>query len=458
PNEYVNPNPIPQAIIKIVHEYENGELISGKSAIVDFLTRSKPKIREHNERSIAPSHNPKERLQQIIYAVRNLEHSYLTIQGPPGAGKSYMGKRVIAELIKSGTRIGITSNSHKAINNLLLNTAKYCKEEGITATFGCTKDNELELASYDVNILKNNELINHIQPSCVIGTTAWGFARSDMVDQFDYLFVDEAGQVAIANLIAMSRSATNLILIGDQMQLGQPLQGTHPSDSGLSVLEYLLHKTPTIPDDMGVFLNTTYRMHSMVNQYISEHIYEGKLKSDPNNDRRIIEVPVDYYGPLKVEAGVVFIPVKHEGNTQASDEEVANIKALAGDLMGRIFHTGKSNPETRTIGWNDIIFVAPYNYQVRKLRIALGEKAKIGSIDKFQGQEAPIVFLSMCVSDVSESLRGCDFILSKNRINVAISRAQSLVVVVGSPNIDRTPVSGVNQIKLVNLFNAITSH
>ena len=478
PDEYVNPNPIPQAIDQSVSEYESGQLSSGQSAIIDFLTRSKPRIKGHAEGPIAPSHDPGERLQQIIHAISNLDCSYLTIQGPPGAGKSYTGKHVIAELMKFGAKVGIASNSHKAINNLLLSTAKYCKEEGISATFGCTKDNEPELADYDVAILKNNELVNHIQPACVVGTTAWGFAREDLANEFDYLFVDEAGQVAVANLIAMSRSATNLILMGDQMQLGQPSQGTHPADSGLSVLDYLLHETPTIPDDMGVFLGTTYRMHSKVNQFISEHIYEGKLESHPSNDERIIEVPSGYEGPLKIDAGVLFVPVEHEGNTQASDEEVAVIRELANSLIGRTFftgkeHTGKSSPGaapadpsargisasmhvTRPIDWNDILFVAPYNHQVSKLRAELGEQAKVGSVDKFQGQEAPIVFLSMCASDASESPRGLDFLFDKHRINVAISRAQSLAVVVGNPNIGKTPVSRVDQLKLVNLFNAVT--
>jgi uncharacterized protein len=258
----------------------------------------------------------------------------------------------------------------------------------------------------------------------------------------------------------MSRSATNLILMGDQMQLGQPSQGTHPADSGLSVLGYLLHETPTIPDDMGVFLGTTYRMHSKVNRFISEHIYEGKLESHPDNDKRIIDVPADYDGSLNLDAGVVFVPVAHEGNTQASDEEVAEIKSLANALIGRTFytgkeHTGKSDIETRLIDWNDILFIAPYNHQVSKLRAALGEQAKVGSVDKFQGQEAPIVFLSMCASDASESARGLNFLFDKHRINVAISRAQSIAVVVGNPDIGKTPVNRVEQLKLVNLFNAI---
>lgn len=462
PDEYVNPNPIPQAIDQCVSEYESGNLTASKSAIVDFLTRAKPRIKDHEKGPIVTSHDPEERLQQIIHAISNLDDSYLTIQDPPGAGKSYTGKHVIAELVTSGARVGIASNSHKAINNLLLSTAKYCKQKNISATFACTKDNEPELADYDIAILKNNELANHTQPGCVLGTTAWGFARDDMAAQLDYLFVDEAGQVAVANLIAMSRSASNLILMGDQMQLGQPSQGTHPADSGLSVLDYQLHETPTIPDDMGVFLGTTYRMHSAVNRFISEHIYEGKLDSHPDNDKRIVEVPLGYEGPLDQSAGVVFIPVHHEGNTQAADEEVAEIKHLANALIGRTFHTGEehtgqNNSPARPVDWDDILFVAPYNHQVSKLRAALGEQAKVGSVDKFQGQEAPIVFLSMCASDASESPPGLDFLFDKHRINVAISRAQSLAIVVGNPDIGKTPVNRVDQLKLVNLFNAITN-
>ena len=468
PDEYVQPKPIPQAIEKSVREYEKGRLGSTHPAIIDFLKRARPRFRQDCARladgqPIAPSTDPAERLGQIVEAVTQLDNSYLTIQGPPGAGKSYTGKHVIAALVKSGARVGIASNSHKAINNLLLSTARYCQEQQIGATFACTKETDPELQEQGIVILKNNELANHVQPGCVLGTTAWGFSREDMEDQLDYLFVDEAGQVAVANLIAMSRACHNLILMGDQMQLGQPSQGTHPADSGLSVLDYLLRDTPTIPDTMGVFLGTTYRMHSQVNQFVSDLIYEGKLASHPSSDCRIIEVPAGYSqrhpsSPLTREAGLVFVPVEHTGNSQASDEEVERIRQLVGDLLGRRFHTGNPDRPTRPIGWDDMLFVAPYNHQVSKLRLALGEQAKVGSVDKFQGQEAPVVFLSMCASDPAESPRGLDFLFDKNRINVAISRAQSLAIVVANPSIGRVQSSRVDQLKLVNLFNALASY
>jgi superfamily I DNA and/or RNA helicase len=451
PDEYVNANPIPQSIYKVVEDYESGKL--GRCAILDFLNRGKPVIRKHKDGPIASSHDPDERLQQVITAVKNLDNSYLTIQGPPGSGKSYTAKHVIAELVKTGAKVGISSNSHKAINNLLLSTAKYCGEKEINATFACTKETEPELVDAGISILKNNNLANHVQSGCVLGTTAWGFSRDDMSEQLDYLFIDEAGQVSVANLVAMSRSSKNLILMGDQMQLGQPSQGTHPAESGLSILDYLLHDTPTISDDMGVFLGTTYRMHSAVNQFISTHIYDGKLEPHPDNDKRTIKVPDNYKGILNKEAGIIFSAVHHEGNTQASDEEVAEIEKMANQLIGRIFT--ELSGKTRPITLDDMLFVAPYNHQVSKLKQVLGNQAKVGSVDKFQGQEAPIVFLSMCASDASESPRGLDFLFDKHRINVAISRAQSLVIVVGNPRIGATPVNRIDQLKKINLFNAL---
>ncbi|MFQ5410353.1 MAG: AAA domain-containing protein, partial [Anaerolineales bacterium] len=450
PDEYVNPNPIPQAIEQTVKAYSTGQL--QRCAIIDFLNRTKPDIQGHDGGPIANHPDPQTRLQQITQAIQALDHSYLPIQGPPGSGKSYTGKHVIAELLKTGAKIGITSNSHKAINHLLLSTAQHCLTEKIPASFTCTKDTGPELMDAGVSIVKNAQLIDYIEPGCVIGTTAWGFSRDDLAGQLDYLFVDEAGQVCIANLIAMSRAAKNLVLMGDQMQLGQPSQGTHPAESGHSILDYLLHDSPTITEDMGVFLGTTYRMHSAVNHFVSEYIYDGKLQAHPDNDRRTIQVPDGYNGPLNKDAGIVFVPVPHEGNTQASDEEVAKIKALAHALLGRTLTdiSGETHPMT----WDDMLFVAPYNHQVNKLKQALGEQAKVGSVDKFQGQEAPVVFLSMCASDASESPRGLEFLFDKHRINVAISRAQTLAIVVGNPALGNTTVNRVEQLKLVNLFNA----
>ncbi|CEG60024.1 putative helicase [Legionella micdadei] len=449
PDENINQEPIPAAIASVAKAYDQGQLEN--TAIYDFLMRRPPRITGLTPGSpIAPSHDSDERLNQIISVVKNLNNSYLTIQGPPGSGKTYTAKHVIAELLKLGKRIGIASNSHKAINHLLMSTAKYCKDENIQAYFACTKNTENQLSELGVTVYKNESIAGSLQSACVIGTTAWGFARADLEQAFDYLFIDEAGQVSVANLIGMSRSANNIILMGDQMQLGQPSQGNHPEGSGLSILDYLLHTTPTIPETMGVFLGTTYRMHSAVNNFISEAIYEGKLESALDNDRQRILVPNDYQGIMNQEAGIIPVPVGHEGNTQASDEEVECIVDLAKELMNRTF-IAKDGSE-RCINWDDMLFVAPYNYQVNKLQLALGTQAKVGSVDKFQGQEAPIVFLSMCASNANESPRGIDFLFNKNRINVAISRAQCMAIVTYSPTILETIVNNIIQMGQINMF------
>ncbi len=281
-----------------------------------------------------------------------------------------------------------------------------------------------------------------------MGGTAWAFCNNRVKDYFDYLFIDEAGQVSVANLIGMSQSCDNIILMGDQMQLGQPIQGSHPGESGLSILDYLLEGQATIPDDMGFFLPKTYRMHPDVCSLISAQVYEGRLSSD----EKTIKHRVKTRGPLITkEAGICFIAVEHDGNAQASDEEVEQIRVLTDELRGSEFWPDEHG-EKRYIDWNDILFVAPYNYQVNKLRAVLGDEARIGSVDKFQGQEAPIVILSMCASDASESPRGIDFLFSKNRLNVALSRAQSLAIVVGNPKLANTPVNNLKQMELVNFY------
>ena len=291
----------------------------------------------------------------------------------------------------------------------------------------------------------------------VVGTTAWGFAREDVAGQFDYLFVDEAGQVSVANLIAMSASATNLVLMGDQMQLGQPSQGTHPEDSGLSILDYFLGHQPTVAPEMGVFLDTTYRMHSAVNQFISEAVYEGKLKSASENDLQTLQIPSAVNEVLaRQNAGIVFYPIEHEGNTQKSEEEAKAIQKLVKDLCKGSLTL--RDGVARAVTLDDMLFVAPYNAQVALLQSLLGNKAKVGSVDKFQGQQAPIVFFSLCASDANEISRGMEFLYNLNRINVAISRAQILAIVVGNPTLFCPSINSVEQMKLVNLVSRLGTY
>ena len=455
PDEYVNPAPIPQSIFDVVSDYKNNS--NTDSAIADFLKRSKPRFSDDFSGPLLTAAEPKERLAQLIQRICKLDNSYLPIQGPPGAGKTYTGKHIILELLKLGMSIGIVSNSHKAIDNLLIGACELAAEKGVEATFIKSKDTDARFEDLGVSIVPNGKIANHISSddSCLVGTTAWGFTREDLKQQFDYIFVDEAGQVSVANLVGMSGCCRNIILLGDQMQLGQPAQGSHPGLSGLSSLDYLMLNQSTIDPEMGVFLDTTYRMHPDVNRFISEAIYAGKLYAAAGNEKQLISLPSGYSGPLNKQSGLIYVPVVHEGNTQSSSEEISKIQELTAQLMERRFTDKDGN--TRPITWDDILFVAPYNHQVRLLSDVLGKQAKVGSVDKFQGQEAPIVILSLCASDATESSRGMEFILDRNRMNVAISRAQAMAIVVANPGLVDSISDNLKGMELANLFSFMTT-
>ena len=455
PNDFVNPDPIPSAILDVI----DGLLETNfkPCAIVDFLFRQPPRLKEPKGGPILEEGiEGDELIASIMGSVNNLNDSYLCIQGPPGAGKTYTARHIIADLIKRGHRIGITSNSHKAIVNLMQGVAVELQSEEAAGKFlkiGGDKEDpifELQNVFYKSSVKNCKDELN--LPSLCLGGTAWFFCNRLLTEQeetekLDYLFIDEAGQVPTANLIGMSRSSRNIILMGDQMQLGHPTQGSHPGEIGGSVLEYLLEDNATIDPDLGIFLPKSYRMHPDLCELISNQVYDGRLNSAASTSRHVIDLPKD---TIPKTAGIHFLPVEHEGNTQGSAEEVATISRLVENLIGCRFWNGKN------ITWEDILFVAPYNYQVNLLRSALPSEARIGTVDRFQGQEAPIVIISMCTSDASESPRGTDFLFSKNRLNVALSRAQSLAILVGSPTLATTQVNNLKQMELVNFYSEIT--
>jgi uncharacterized protein len=236
----------------------------------------------------------------------------------------------------------------------------------------------------------------------------------------------------------MGTSARKLILLGDPLQLAQVSQGLHPPGSGASVLEHLLGEAPTIPEDRGIFLEKSYRMHPDVCAFISEIVYAGRLHSDDSAARRTTS-----FG-----TGIRFIPVEHEGNRAASDEEVAVIAKLIAELQQGMFTD--SDGSTRRLRENDFMVVAPYNAQVRRLRAALPGGVRVGTVDKFQGQQAPIVFFSMATSSGEDVPRNLAFLFSRNRLNVAISRAQCLAYLVCSPRLLETRCKTIEEMELVN--------
>ena len=272
--------------------------------------------------------------------------------------------------------------------------------------------------------------------AALVAGTAWLFSRDKMDGQLDYLFIDEAGQVSLADAIAMGTAARNIVLLGDPQQLPQVRQGIHPGDSGRSVLEHLLAGQATVPEDRGVFLDQTWRMHPLVCSFISQLSYDGRLKSAEGRDRQRIASSV-FDG-----AGLRFMPVEHVGNAQASEEEAnAVAAAVRGLLDGGTFTDIEG--QVRPLTERDILVVAPYNMQVRCLREALPAGIEVGTVDKFQGREAPVVFFSMASSTGEDVPRGLEFLFSRNRFNVAISRAKALAVLVCSPHLLNVPCRNV---------------
>jgi len=350
-----------------------------------------------------------------------------------------------------GKNVGVTSNSHQAILNLL-KTCHDASGETLNAikVGGDATDPVFEQCPGIRRVAGGRAAVDAYRGG-LIGGTAWLFSHPGMQGRVDYLFVDEAGQVSVANLAGMCQATDNIVLVGDQMQLGQPIQGIHPGDSGQSLLEYLLQDKAVVPDHLGVFLDRTWRLHPKICSFISGGVYEGQLHANPSTENRVVRRPDGSDGSILPEAGMVFAPVRHHGNTQSSEEEVERIVQITNGLLGREY-TDCDARVVGLIGIEDIVFVAPYNMQVRCLREALPDGARVGSVDRFQGQQAPVVIVSMCSSAGDFGSRGIGFVLNKNRLNVAISRAQSLAIVVGDPEIAHTPVGTVEDMQRVNLF------
>ncbi|MCF6148671.1 MAG: TM0106 family RecB-like putative nuclease [Candidatus Kuenenia sp.] len=454
PYEFVNSDVIVNSIFSVVKTYhETGAL---PYALTDFIYRKPPNFKScYKGLLVRPNES---NADAAIRLARDLNNSCLCIQGPPGTGKTYTAAKVISSLLSDGKNIGITSNSHKAILNLMRAVCQHSPDTFSCIKAGGEKEDPLFEEYKNIKHESSSEAAAKAYNNGLIGGTAWFFSREDMVGKIDYLFVDEAGQVSVANLAGMARSTNNIILLGDQMQLKQPVKGVHPGESGQSILEYYLQDHATIPPEQGIFLETTWRMHPDICTFISEAVYEGKLKPEPHTKNRVVKIPKEGGRIVRIEAGILFIPVEHEGNVQGSDEEVGKICEIVDDLKGRTLTDEKGNALSQVDVERDILFVAPYNMQVHKLRRSLPEGARIASVDKFQGQEAPIVIISMCASKGEFGLRGMEFILDRHRLNVAISRARSLAIVVGDPRLaeaDCTSVAGMEQLNLYSWLQDI---
>ena len=387
-----------------------------------------------------------------IAAAQAMDQTLLPIQGPPGTGKTHVTARVILALVKAGNRVAVASNSHEAIRNVLLGCLRAREEEGGTfpVSFAHKVSSGDDGYASDCPVHRataNDDLI--LARANVVGGTAFFFARDENVQGFDWLFVDEAGQVGLANMVAMGRAARNIVLVGDPRQLPQVIQGAHPAPANLSCLEWMLGEHATVPLDRGIFLAETRRMHPAVCDFISDQVYEGRLASHSDTERQSVT------GTAWPTAGAFWVPVAHDGNAQIATEEVAAIGAVVEDLLKGSW-TDK-NGATRPIGPGDIIVVAPYNAQVNALRAGLPSSIRVGTVDKFQGQEAPICLVSMTASSADETARGMEFLFSLNRINVAVSRAKALALVFGSDRLREANCNNIEQMRLVNTLCALPS-
>lgn len=447
-DEYVPTDDLANSIYRTVSKYAGG--IALPRALDDLLNRRKPRIRDHSGGPLLPP-DTADIARATKELLLRLDESTLCIQGPPGSGKTYTAAQAILHLLQNGKRVGVVSNSHKAIAHLLDKVSEQAEQSSfaLRAVKVQTNGEENHCKSSTIKILDTKKLLNDPSQFHLIGGTAWLFAKEESENLVDFLFVDEAGQVSLANIAAIAPSTSNIVLIGDQMQLSQPLQGTHPGESGKSALEYLLQKEQVIPDDFGIFLGTSFRMRTEVCSFISGAVYEDRLKSHASAEKRALNLPPSATEFLTQSSGVLYVPVQHDGCMQDSEEEAQIICQILRELETCSLTLGEETHRFNPT--KDVLIVAPYNMQVRKLR-KYAPGVPVGSVDKFQGQEAPVVIISMCSSTGDASPRGLEFIFSKNRLNVAISRAQVLAVVVGSPALAHTRCKRVEQMELVNLF------
>ena len=294
---------------------------------------------------------------------------------------------------------------------------------------------------------KNDKALTalHKREAQVLGGTTWLWASSEAANAVDVLFVDEAGQMSLANVLAVSPAARNIVMLGDPQQLEQPQKGSHPEGTEVSALQHVLGEASVMPADKGLFLEQTWRLHPTICDYTSRQFYDGELRSREGMERQALAGQTKYAG-----AGLRVEPVEHDGNQSSSPEEVERVVEVVDDLLQPGVTWTNAKGGTAALALDDILVVAPYNAQVAELQRALGPEARVGTVDKFQGQEAPVVIYSMTSSSPEDAPRGMGFLYSMNRLNVATSRARCACVLVASPRLFEPECRTVRQMRLAN--------
>lgn len=416
-------------------------------AAIDLLLRRPPRVEQEHGLPLRKAEEAGLEAARRLAAL--LDRSTLAIQGPPGSGKTYTGARMALDLVRRGQRIGIMSNSHKVIGNFLAAVIEAADEAGATVPI-MQKVSKLAdgLDHPAVRVTdENSEVIAalHAGTAAVIAGTAWLWSREDMAGAVDILFVDEAGQVSLANVLASASGARSLVLLGDPQQLDQPTQGAHPPGAERSALAHLLDEHSTMPDHLGLFLETTWRLHPDLCRYTSEVFYEDRLEPEAGLAAQVLRgsPPMDGAGPR-------LIPVSHLGNDNDSVEEAEAVASLGRSLVESGATWVNRRGVEQPLGWNDVLIVAAYNAQVGEIRKRLPEEARVGTVDKFQGQEAPLAIYSMASSSAEDAPRGMKFLYSRHRLNVATSRARCVALVVASPELLRVRARSPEEMRLAN--------
>jgi uncharacterized protein len=426
PTALIPPPPITdteqrESVARFARAYLGGD---AQQLLVDVLERRPPRARLDLE---------------VPDAALSLDRSYLFVQGPPGSGKTWQGAKAAVALMRAGRRVGITAQSHKAIGKLLAEIEREAREQGF-AFRGRKKSSGDEETRYEGELVDSRDdwrdlLDEELQ---LVAGTAWLFARADFAGFCDTLIVDEAGQVSLADVLAVGHAARNLVFLGDPNQLPQVSQGAMPEPAKVSVLQHLLGEDVTVPPDRGIFLERTWRLRPELTAFTSDAYYEGRLEWAEPCARRSVAAG----------NGLVFRPVEHAANGQLSWEEADEVAAAIQRLLGTEYTD--EHGATRPLGHDDVLVVTPYNAQVRTLRQRVPPEVRVGTVDKFQGQEAPIVIVSLASSSAEEAPRGLSFVFNRNRINVATSRAQCRVELVCSPRLLEADCRTVEEMRLVN--------
>jgi uncharacterized protein len=385
----------------------------------------------------------------VDFAVRvagDLAGTTLPIQGPPGSGKTYTGARMIAALVAQGKRVGVTATGHKVIRNLLDAVAREAEAREQPVRLGHRVTDYDDDAGAVLEIKGNSEALNALtlRQVDVLGGTAWLWSRKEFAGVVDVLFVDEAGQMSLANTLAVSQAASAVVLLGDPQQLEQPEKGSHPDGVGVSALDHILEGHQTMPSDRGLFLPVTWRLSPAITAFTSEVFYEGKLQSKPGLERQRLARAGRFNG-----SGLFVVDAAHDGCRNASDEEVEIVAAIVDELSQSGAAWIDERGQERSLSVDDILIVAPYNAQVSRLQERL-PACRVGTVDKFQGQEAPVVIYSMTSSSPEDAPRGMEFLYSLNRLNVATSRAKCACILVANPRLFEPECRTPRQMQLAN--------